>query len=194
MSSFHTAAISSKPRLENIGIKRKTKKGHTLIAEATCTSGDTVAKQMRKDSSVSHELERAKLEAQNKFFSDQIQLQTIQLEFQKEKEACMQKNVKLSIMTQQEMVQCLGALADVLKQGLTPLKALVSHNGLAPYFDVLLAQSSHQHDAQGRRGGPSTSYCQCLRLRDNVAPALYSPIMLYLANLLCIVYGYYYLS
>ena len=136
LSLSHTPAICNKSQPENTRIKRKTKKGHTMIAEATRASGDTVAKQMREESSASHELERAKLEAQNKFFSDQIQLQTMQLEFQKEKEARMQENVTLSIMSQQEMVQCPGALADALKQGLTPSKVEVTDSGPVPSADV----------------------------------------------------------
>jgi hypothetical protein len=73
ISSTDAFEFSSKQRLGNTGVWRKSLSGHNIIAEATKASGEVMAMQMRDMTSASRELEKSKIDVQLKLVSEQME-------------------------------------------------------------------------------------------------------------------------
>ena len=118
ISSSETSSYSLGRRLDNTGVKRKAVFGHTIIAEATKSSGALVAKHMQEIAESSRALERSKIDVQ-------LQLFTEQMAYQREKDRRLYKNAvqanenaRLLIMKQGDIVNCLSHLSTVIGKSL----------------------------------------------------------------------------
>jgi hypothetical protein len=77
-----------------------------------------MAMQMRDMAAASRELERSKIEVQLKLFSEQMEYQREKDRRLYESAIMANKNARLAIMKQGEVVSCLSQLSSVLKMGL----------------------------------------------------------------------------
>ena len=118
ISSSDTSSFSLKRRPGNTGVRRKSISGHTLVADATKATGALMTEQMKDIAECSRDLERSKIEVQLKLFSEQM-------EYQRQKDHRLyvnslvaNENVRLSILKQGEMVNCLAQLSTVLSKSL----------------------------------------------------------------------------
>ena len=75
LSSSENSLSALNRRPGNTGVRRKNVSGHTVIAEATKTTGAVMATQMQTIAEASRELERSKIEVQLKLFSEQMEYQ-----------------------------------------------------------------------------------------------------------------------
>jgi hypothetical protein len=118
ISSSDASEFSSRQRLGNTGVRRKSLSSHNVIAEATKASGEVMAMQMRDMAAVSRELERSKIEVQLKLFSEQMEYQREKDRRLYESAMMANENARVAIMKQGEVVSCLSQLSSVLKMGL----------------------------------------------------------------------------
>ena len=119
ISSSETSSYSLGSRPGNTGVKRKAVSGHTIIAEATKSSGALVAKHMQEIAESSRALERSKIDVQ-------LQLFTEQMAYQREKDRRLYENAVqanenawLLIMKQGDIVNCLSHLSSVIGKSLS---------------------------------------------------------------------------
>jgi len=84
--------------------------GHSLIAEATRATGDALALQMKEMATESNVLERAKLDVQQRFHSEQMQ-------YQMQRDNRVHEHAEKSIEKQGELVHCLSLLSTAITMG-----------------------------------------------------------------------------
>jgi hypothetical protein len=118
ISSSDTSEFSSRQRPGNTGVRRKSLSSHNVIAEATKASGEVMAMQMRDMAAASRDLKRSKIEVQLKLFSEQMDYQREKDRRLYESSLIANKNTRLAIIKQGEVVSCLAQLSSVLQMGL----------------------------------------------------------------------------
>lgn len=117
LSSSVTPRGTPRRRPPNTGIRRKSLSGHSLIADATRATGDAMANQMRDIAEASRELEKARIEVQQRIFSEQMDYQKLKDQRLQENARLANENAKLAIEKQAEVVSCLAQLSSALTLG-----------------------------------------------------------------------------
>jgi hypothetical protein len=118
LSSSDSGTSGMQRRLGNTGVQRKSNASHNAIVEATRTSGEMMAMQMKQMAEASRDLERSKIDVQLKVFTEQMDYQREKDRRLYENSRIAQENARLAIMKQGEIVGYLAKLSSVLSQGL----------------------------------------------------------------------------
>jgi hypothetical protein len=150
ISSTDASEFSSKQRPGNTGVRQKSLSGHNIIAEATKASEEVMAMQMRDMASASRELERSKIDVQLKLFSEQMEYQREKDRRLYESSLIANKNARLAIINQGEVVSCLAQLSSVLSMGLN----VSSKNDRDP---ILQAVATAEASQQAKCSTPTTT-------------------------------------
>lgn len=110
ITSSDTSDCALHPRPGNTAVRRTSMSGHSLIAEATRATGDALATQMKEMATVTHALERSKLDVQERFHSEHMQ-------YQMKRDQRLHEQADKSLEKQGELVQCLAQLSGAITMG-----------------------------------------------------------------------------
>ena len=119
ISSSETSSYSLGRRAGNTGVKRKAVSGHTIITEATKSSGALVAKHIQEIAESSRAFERSKIDVQLQLFTKQMAYQCEKDRRLYENAVQANENARLSIMKQGDIVNCLSHLSTVIGKSLS---------------------------------------------------------------------------